>query len=449
MHATKPHQDHVLIAGGGIGGLVTALTLHQIGVPCTVYESVRNLKPMGVGINLQPNAVRELFDLGVTAEQLDAIGVPAREWALVGQNGKDIYSEARGLDAGYHWPQYAVHRGAFHMMLYQLVCERLGPNAVQLGQRVTGYSLLPDGGVAAHIEYLDATASNATSVAHDGTERPDASEVHGTLLIGADGIHSNVRATMHPNQPPIHWGGALMWRGTTRMKPIRTGSSFVGLGTHRQRMVIYPISHPDAQGEALVNWIAEVTIDDPDAHKRSGWFQQVEIDSFAHHFDGWRYDWLDVPALIRGASAAYENPMIDRDPVSTWQDGPVALLGDAAHAMYPTGSNGASQAIIDARTLGASMLTHGVTPNALHSYDQTLCEPISALILRNRGAGPFGMLDIVDERCQGEFDDIETVFPHEERQSYMAGYKQAAGFAIETLNNSAPTIPPGARVALS
>ena len=229
--------------------------------------------------------------------------------------------------------------------------------------------------------------------------------MHGALLIGADGIHSAVRAQMHPDQPPIHWGGAIMWRGTTWAKPIRTGASFVGLGTHRHRVVFYPISHPDPNtGLSMINWIAEVTMDNAEGWKQSGWFRQVAIDEFAHHFDGWTWDWLDVPKLLGDADCAFENPMIDRDPIPTWVDGPVALLGDAAHAMYPTGSNGASQAIVDARVLGAAMLEHGVTPAALAAYDAKLCGPISQLVLRNRGAGPFGLLNLVDERCGGTFD---------------------------------------------
>jgi 2-polyprenyl-6-methoxyphenol hydroxylase-like FAD-dependent oxidoreductase len=253
---------------------------------------------------------------------------------------------------------------------------------------------------------------------------------------------------MHPDQPPIHWGGALMWRGTTWARPIRTGASFVGLGTHRHRVVFYPISHPDpSTGLALINWIAEVTLDSSEGWKQTGWFRQVPVSDFLHHFDGWTWDWLDVPALIRGADSAYENPMIDRDPVPTWQDGPVVLLGDAAHAMYPTGSNGASQAIMDARILGAALIEHGVTPAALAAYDARLCGPISQLVLRNRGAGPFGLLNLVDERCGGTFDDIDTVIPPDERQAFMAGYKAAAGFAVEQLNNAPPTIAAGARVA--
>ena len=424
-------NNPVIIAGGGIGGLATALTLEQIGVPCVVYEAVREMRPLGVGINLQPNAVRELYDLGIGPAEMDRVGLPAREWALVGLNGHYIYSETRGREAGYNWPQYAVHRGHFHMLLHETFVARAGRDAVKLGARVTGYEETPDG-VTARIEHADGSAS----------------EAKGALLIGADGIHSAIRAQMHPNQPPIHWGGALMWRGVTMAKPIRTGSSFIGLGTHRHRMVIYPISHPDPRtGLAMINWIAEITLDPSAGWQQTGWFRQAEIKDFIHHFDGWTYDWLDVPALLNGAEVAYENPMIDRDPVSTWRDGSVALMGDAAHAMYPTGSNGASQAIVDARTLGACMVAHGVTPAALAAYDEKLCGPISQVILRNRGAGPFGLLNIVDERCGGVFDNIDDVISSRERADFMAGYKAAAGFAIETLNKAPRTIPEGAKAA--
>lgn len=420
----------VLIAGGGIGGLATALTLHQIGVRCLVLEAVREMRPLGVGVNLQPNAVRELYDLGLAPGDLDKVGLPAKEWALVGLNGADIHSEPRGLLAGYKWPQYAVHRGKFHMLLHDLLVARAGPQAVRLGARVAGYET--DGqGVVAQIENADGTRAR----------------IRGALLIGADGIHSAVRAQMHPTQPPIHWGGALMWRGTTWAKPIRTGASFIGLGTHRQRMVIYPISYPDPKtGLAMINWIAEVTMDNSEGWSERGWFRQVGIEDFIHHFEDWRWDWLDVPAMIRGADGAFENPMIDRDPAPTWREGPVALLGDAAHAMYPTGSNGAGQAIVDARVLGAAMVAHGVTPAALAAYDSRLCGPVSQLVLRNRGAGPFGLLNIVDERCGGMFDNIDDVVAPAERAAFMAGYKAAAGFAIEALNTASPTIAAGARV---
>lgn len=429
------HTRPVLIAGAGIGGLALALTLHQIGVPCVVYEAVADLRPLGLGINLQPNAVRELHDLGFDNLALDTIGIQAREWALVGRNGNDVYAEPRGLLAGYRWPQYAVHRGQLQLMLYRAVRERLGPDAVRLGQRVTGYRSHAHG-VTALIESRDGRRS----------------EAEGALLVAADGLHSATRAQMYPQQPPIQWGGAILWRGTTPGVPVRSGASFVGVGSLRQRVVLYPISPPDpASGLATINWIAEITVDNARGWRHGDWNRRVEVADFIGHFEGWNYDWLDVPALLRGAAEVFEYPMIDRDPVPSWvngEGGRVALLGDAAHVMYPVGSNGASQAIVDARVLGAALVARGVGPAALRAYDDRLCAEISALVLRNRSAGPFGLLGLVDERCGGVFDDIDQVIPAAEREAYMARYKAAAGLAIETLNAAPPTIAAGARVAL-
>jgi 2-polyprenyl-6-methoxyphenol hydroxylase-like FAD-dependent oxidoreductase len=419
----------VIIAGGGIGGLTLALTLHQIGVPFLVLETSHTMRPLGVGINIQPNAVREFFELGLTSEVLGTIGVPAKEWALVGLNGREVYSEKRGLDAGYNWPQFAAHRGELLMLLYRTLIERAGAESVMLDARVDKYLKRPSGEVDVSVRGSDGSRF----------------QISGRLLIGADGIHSAVRAQMHPDQPPIHWGGAIMWRGTVRAKPLRTESSFIGLGTHQHRMVIYPISKPAADGTVLTNWIAELTVDRNEGWLGNNWFKEVPIESFAHHFESFRYDWLDVPTMLNKSECGYMNPMIDRDPVATWIDGPVALMGDAAHAMYPTGSNGASQAIVDARVIGAAILTRGLTPDALKLYDNQLCKKVSELVLRNRLAGPFGLLDILNDRCGGVFENIDTIIPLEERNEFMSKYKAAAGFAIEALNEAPQTIPSNAK----
>ena len=415
----------MIIAGGGIAGLTTALTLHQLGIPCRVFETVSTLRPLGVGINLQPNAVRELFELGISEAELGAIGIPCREWALVGLNGNDIYSEPRGLEAGYRWPQYSVHRGELLMLLYRTAIERLGADVIHPGHRVVGYRQHPEG--------------IAVDVEHGGRTQT----VVGALLIAADGIHSAVRAQMYPAQPPIHWGGAVMWRGTSLARPVRTGASFVGLGTNRQRVVFYPISPADpVTGLAIINWIAEITVDQTEQWSSSDWNQPVDAAKVCPYFDDWRFGWLDVPELIQSAKEVLEYPMVDRDPIPCWQDGAALLLGDAAHPMYPTGSNGATQAIVDARILGKALLTHGVRPEALASVNAQLCDPVAQVVLRNRGAGPFGILNIVDERCGNRFDAIEDVISQAEMAEFMATYKRAAGYAMEALNEAPPTIPP-------
>ena len=426
-------QPPVLIAGAGIGGLSLALTLHEIGVPCIALESVAELKPLGVGINIQPNAVRELYALGFTGKQLNRIGIQTEEWALVGLNGKDVYTEERGIKAGYHWPQYSIHRGALQMMLYEAAVARLGSEAIRTGIRVTGYRN-HDHGVTALVE------------SRDGEQL----EIEGSVLIAADGLHSAIRAQMYPDQPPIQWGGAIMWRGVTKGKPIRTGASFVGFGTHHHRVVFYPISQPDPEtGLADINWIAEITVDNTGGWQHGDWNKQVSHDEFIHHFEDWQHDWIDVPAMLLGAEEVFEYPMIDRDPIPTWQDGNVALLGDAAHVMYPTGSNGASQAIMDARHLGAAMLDYGVTAQALKSYDDQLCKSIGDVVLRNRGAGPFGLLNLLDDRCGGVFEEIDEVIPESERNEFMQVYKNAAGYAIDSLNNAPDIIPQGSRVKVA
>lgn len=432
----------VVVAGGGIAGLTMALTCHQIGAPVVVLESVRELAPLGVGINLQPNAVRELYDLGL-ADELPSIGVETKEWALVGRNGNDVYAEPRGVGAGYRWPQFSVHRGQLQMLLYRAVVDRLGPDAVITGARVTGYRNRPDGRIDVSIERRRSSGAGSGSAAERDT-------IVGGVLVGADGLHSAVRAQMYPGEGDPVWGGAIMWRGTTQAPPIRSGASFTLVGSLDQRFVHYPISAPDpATGLQTQNWLAERTVDPSmrsDLSLTGDWNRRVPIDKFLPDFEDWDFDWLDVPALVRGAEAVFEYPMVDRDPVEAWVDGRAVLIGDAAHVMYPVGSNGASQAIVDARVLGARFCDHGIGPEALAAYEEQLLDDVSALVLRNRGAGPIAILGVVDERCGGVFDDIADVIPSAEIDEFMAGYKTAAGFAIDALNTAPPTIRPGAAV---
>ena len=235
----------------------------------------------------------------------------------------------------------------------------------------------------------------------------------------------------------------MLWRGITQGQPIRSGSTFVVVGTSKQRFVTFPISAPDpATGLQTQNWIAEQSFDPHRGWRRGDWNTRVSVDEFMGDFEDWNFDWLDVPALVRSSRIVLEYPMVDRDPVGHWVHGSIALIGDAAHPMYPIGSNGASQAIVDARVLGAAFVEHGVGSDALHSYESALLDDLSALVLRNRGAGPFSVLGLVDERCGGVFDDIDDIVPRAEISRIRAEYRAAAGVAIEQLNLAPPTIAP-------
>lgn len=419
----------VLIAGAGISGLVLALSCHQVGIPFRVFETVSALKPLGVGINLQPSAVRELFDLGLES-RLDEVGIRTRDYGMYTKKGLHIWTEPRGLGAGYHWPQYSVHRGHFHMMLHDELIRRAGPSSVLTGWTATGFANAGDKAV------LQLRSSQ-------GEARAEA----GAVLIGADGIHSALRKQMNPDEGEPLWGGAVLWRGTTRAVPFLSGASMVMIGYDGLRFVSYPISHPDAQtGEATINWIANLNDDARGRWAKSDWNREARVEDFLPRFADFRFDWLDVPALVNNAEKVLEYPMVDRDPLERWCEGRVTLMGDAAHAAYPVGSNGAGAGIIDSRNLMASFLHHGLNNAALEAYEAEMRPVTNKIILTNRVAGPDKILDIVEDRCAGQFNAIEDVISHAELAEHAANYKRIAGFGIRETNAKPRTIPAGARV---
>lgn len=308
------------------------------------------------------------------------------------------------------------------MGLLRAVKNRLGSDAVVTDARLTEYKVT-DSGVAAKFTAIDGTTN----------------WVKGSLLIGADGIHSQVRKQMHPGQGQPNWGGAIMWRGISAGIPARTQNSFVLIGSMEQRFVCYPISKPDPKtGLSKINWIAELTLPTHESATQSDWNSAAEIEEFVSPFNHWQFDWLDVPALIKGADTVYQYPMVDRDPVDHWVEGPVVLIGDAAHAMYPVGSSGASQGIVDARVLGAKLKTWGLNADALLAYQTSVLPAVNELILRNRGAGPIGIFAVIEER--GPVQSIDEVISKDEISAFMSSYKKAAGFALNRLNASAKTI---------
>jgi 5-methylphenazine-1-carboxylate 1-monooxygenase len=411
----------VVIAGAGIAGLTLGLTLDQLGIDFLIVESVRELRPLGVGINLQPHAVRELFDLGLEPG-LERIGVRTRQYGFYTRFGLEIWVEPRGTWAGYRWPQYSVHRGRLQMLLRDTLVERAGAGCLRLGDPVVGYETGPD---------------RTTLILASG-ER-----VEGALAVGADGIHSAVRAQMHPAEGQPVWAGAILWRGTTVVPPFFGGGAMALAGNDHQRIVAYPISDADPEtGLALVNWIAERRVDPAGGWRREDWNRRARLDEVLPLFTEWVFEWLDVPALLRDADAVYEYPMVDRDPVDSWTEGRVTLIGDAAHPTYPVGSTGGSQAIVDARELGAAILEHGLEPAAHLAYEERVRPAMQRVILANRGAGPDAVMQMVEDRCGGRFERIDDVIPRSELASHAERYKRLAGFSVDELNARPSLIGP-------
>jgi 5-methylphenazine-1-carboxylate 1-monooxygenase len=416
----------VLIAGGGIGGLTLALSLHQIGVPCRVFETVSALKPLGVGINVLPHAVRELIELGLL-DRLDGIGVRTRELAFFSKHGKPIWSEPRGLEAGYRWPQFSVHRGKLQQVLLDAVIERLGPDNVLTSHHLTGWSETPDG---IRADFVD-KATGAAQLSHDGT-----------LLIAADGIHSAIRERLYPQEGAPLWNGRILWRGITPSDAFLSGRTMIMAGHEVLKFVCYPISdQPDADRQFLINWVAERHMPPTYRWRREDYNRTARLDEFLPWFADWHFDWLDVPALIRDCPHSYEYPLVDRDPVSQWTFGRVTLMGDAAHPMYPIGSNGASQAILDARVLTREILRFGEVPAALHAYEAERRPATTDLVMLNRRNGPEQVMQIVEERAPEGFDVVTDVLSQQELEDIAANYKRVAGFQVEGLNAKPPIVP--------
>jgi 2-polyprenyl-6-methoxyphenol hydroxylase-like FAD-dependent oxidoreductase len=409
----------VLIAGGGIGGLVAALCLEHVGIESRVFESVREVRALGVGINLLPHAVRILTTLGL-GPKLAATGISTAELIYFSKHGKQIWREPRGLAAGYRWPQYSIHRGELQLLLLDEVRKRLGRKNVRAGHHLASFEERGDEVIATLID----RRTGATIAVETGD-----------LLIGADGIHSRVRHHFYPEELEPVFSGRLLWRGITDSEPFLTGRSMIMAGHASQKFVAYPISaEAAARGRSLVNWVAEFKVGGERAPIGRDWNRPGDRAAFLPAFESWRFDWLDVPTLIEASGPIYEFPMVDRDPLERWSFGRVTLLGDAAHPMYPVGSNGASQAILDAGALAEALLSERDGPTALRTYEQARLEPTAAIVLSNRKQGPEAVMQIVEERAPNGFDRLADVISAAELEEIASRYKQIAGFNKDWLN---------------
>lgn len=422
MNAMHPAVD-VLIAGAGVGGLTAALSLHAAGIGARVVEPVQVLRPVGVGINLLPHAVRELTELGL-GDALAATGVPTAEMVHYDRHGNRIWGEPRGLALGYRWPQYSLHHGALLTLLLDAVRERLGERAV-----VTGTSF---------VRYGETEGPLLRVVLRD-LARGREHTVRVRALIGADGLYSAVRARLHPGEGPPLWNGIRMWRGVTEWHPVFGGRTVAVAGSNTQaKLVVYPVSREAEQrGRALLNWVAEVRV--PLEHGAmtgaADWNRGGRLSDVLPHFAGWRIGDLDVPALFAATRRILEYPMVDREPLPWWGRGLVTLLGDAAHPMYPVGSNGGSQAVLDARVLARCLAVHEPDRAAgLRAYEDIRREATAALVLANRRMPADSLLQAVAERAPDGFDRIEDVLTEAETAGIDAAYRWTTGTDVVELN---------------
>ncbi|WP_270937091.1 flavin-dependent oxidoreductase [Falsiroseomonas oryzae] len=398
------------IVGGGIGGLTAALALHARGIACRVYEAVPQIRPLGVGINLLPHATAYLEALGVL-RSLEAAAVATREAAYYNRFGQLIHLEPLGRAAGYATPQLSIHRGELQMVLLDAVLSRLGPEAVQTGRRCLGVEQ-DETGALLHLQDSETGATLPPL-------RCDA-------VVAADGIHSVIRRGFFPEEGPPVYSGVNMWRGVTRMQPILSGATMVRAGWLAQgKMVIYPIrTYPD--GLQLMNWVAEI---ETPHHHPNDWARPGRLEDFLPAFADWHFDWLDVPAMIRAAEVVLEYPMVDKDPLPRWSHGRVTLLGDAAHPMYPRGSNGAGQAILDAKALAECLSGQRDPVAALKEYEDRRLGPTAAVVRTNRSSPPDAIIREVWQRSGDKpFARIEDVISREELTAMLEGYKKVAGY---------------------
>jgi len=415
-------QDDVIIIGAGIGGLAFALALHKAGVPFRIYEAAPELKPLGVGLNLLPHAIKALTELGLQ-ERLLAKGVETQEYCFYTRHGQHVYTEPRGRRAGYDWPQISIHRGDLHSVLLEALKQRCGADTVQLDHKCV------------HVEQ----DAGGVTVMFDNARGERLAPARGAIAVACDGVHSVLRRLYHPKEAVPRYEGTTQYRGTTRWKPFLRGASMAYLGTFETgKLIIYPIRNSiDTEGRQLINWVIELS--KPDDQLLRDWNRQSRVEEFIDNFADWTFDWLDIPALLRAADSIYEYPMVDQDPLPFWTEGCITLMGDAAHPMMPRGSNGAAQAIIDGVTLAPMLAATSDWQNALKDYERIRLQATGDVVLANRAIAPDAVLRVVHERTGGKpFASIDDVISRDELVEWQERYRKVAGFAADDLNKPAP-----------
>src|SRR5215468_6224248 len=413
----------VIIAGGGIGGLTTALMLHARGIQCEVFEQSDQIRELGVGINTLPHAIKELAALGLL-QRLDAVAIRTYELFYTNRFGQEIWREPRGLDAGYDVPQFSIHRGRLQSVIHDAVRERIGEQHIHTGHRLGAFRQ-DEAGVTAY--FFDRTGAHRASA-------------YGDILVGADGIHSAVREALYPDEGPARWNGAMLWRGATEWPRFLTGRSMIVAGGMAAKFVVYPIAAGARDDLRLTNWAVVAKIGDGSTPppRKEDWSRPGRIEELEPHIRRFEIRHVDAQGLIAATPEFWEYPMCDRDPLPRWSFGRVTLLGDAAHPIYPVGGNGASQAILDAQALARHLSSAAMVSEALAAYDAERRPPTAEIVRTNRKGGPEGVIDIVEARAPEGFADIETVASYAERKAIVRDYASMAGYARDQVNRAEP-----------
>jgi 2-polyprenyl-6-methoxyphenol hydroxylase-like FAD-dependent oxidoreductase len=414
-----PARIKVIIAGAGIGGLTLALMLHRRGISCAIYEQASEVREVGVGINTLPHAIKELADLGLLPA-LDAVGIRTHELLYMNRSGQTVWREPRGLAAGFEVPQFSIHRGRLQKLIHDAVVERLGAGAIRTGRKLAGF-IQDDGGVTAQfVDSLDGAGSET---------------VRAEVLVGADGIHSVVRGHYAPKQGLPRWNGVMMWRGAADFPTFLSGRSMIIAGGMGAKLVLYPIAEGRTRETRLTNWVVTARVSDTEHPPgKESWSRRGRLDEVLPYARRYAIPGFDVVSLIRSTEAFYEYPMCDRDPLPRWSHGRVTLLGDAAHPMYPVGSNGASQAILDARSLADHLARAEHPYQALAAYEADRLPKTAEIVALNRKGGPERVIDEVEKLAPAGFTDIDRVLSHDERKAIVRGYAGTAGFALTQVN---------------
>lgn len=410
----------VLIAGGGIGGLTLALMLHARGIKSVVFEQAPEIREVGVGINTLPHAIKELAALGLLPA-LDAIAVRTKELIYINRLGQEVWRETRGTDAGFEYPQLSVHRGRLQKVIYDALVEKLGPDSVRTGLRLSGF-LQDEGGVTAH--FVDSRYGAVSET------------VRGDVLIAADGIHSVARNHFYPKEGPPSWQGVMLWRGATDWPQFLTGRSMYIGGGMGAKLALYPIAPGSSATTRLTNWAIAIRMADGaiTPPPKDSWSRVGRMDEVVPYARRFKVPGVDVEALVRATPTCWEYPMCDRDPLPRWSFGRVTLLGDAAHPMYPVGSNGAAQAILDARALADALKRAEHPVQALTLYEDERLSKTAEIVRLNRSGGPERVIDEVEKLAPAGFEVIDGVLSHAEREAIVKGYASKAGFAISQVN---------------